>query len=111
VYEPKEENWRSFATLAELREATGQERHGVELDYDIFENLAPPDTARRHHVYHAADLNFRLKPASKAVDAGTPIPTINDGFTGKAPDLGAIEVNQPEPHYGPRWITWKPFYR
>jgi hypothetical protein len=39
------------------------------------------------------------------------LPTINDGFTGKAPDLGALERNQKEPHYGPRWITWKPFYR
>ena len=36
-------DWRSFATLAELQKATGQEAHGVELDYDIFENLAPPD--------------------------------------------------------------------
>jgi hypothetical protein len=39
------------------------------------------------------------------------LPTVNDGFSGKAPDLGALEVNQPVPHYGPRWITWAPFYR
>ena len=57
------------------------------------------------------DLNFRLKANSKAIDAGVVLPTINDGFTGKAPDLGALELNQKEPHYGPRWITWKPFYR
>jgi hypothetical protein len=57
------------------------------------------------------DLNFRLKANSKAVDAGVALPTINDGFAGKAPDLGALELNQKEPHYGPRWITWKPFYR
>jgi hypothetical protein len=57
------------------------------------------------------DLNFRLKANSKAVDAGAVLPTINDSFTGKAPDLGALEGNQKEPHYGPRWITWKPFYR
>jgi hypothetical protein len=52
-----------------------------------------------------------LKPGSKAVDAGVVLPTINDGFTGKAPDLGALEQGKPEPHYGPRWLTWKPFYR
>lgn len=103
--------WQSFATLADLQKATGQETHGVELDYDIFENLAPPDPAQRYKVYHSMDLNFRLKPNSKAIDAGQIIPTINDNFTGKAPDLGAIELNQPEPHYGPRWITWQPFYR
>ncbi len=103
--------FQSFATLAELQKATGQETHGVELDYDIFENLAPPDPAQRYKVYHSMDLNFRLKPNSKAIDAGQVLPTVNDNFTGKAPDLGAIELNQPEPHYGPRWITWKPFYR
>jgi hypothetical protein len=115
---PAQYNWlvpgaelRSFATLAEFHKATGQEAHGIEVGYDIFENLAPPDLARRHHVYHSMDLNFRLKAGSKAIDAGVVLPTINDGFTGKAPDLGAIELNQQEPHYGPRWITWKPFYR
>lgn len=111
AYEPTDADWRSFATLAELRQATGQETHGVELDFDIFEKLAPPDLAKRHHVYHAMDLNFRLKAGSKAVDAGALLPTINDGFSGGAPDLGALELNQPEPHYGPRWVTWAPFYR
>jgi hypothetical protein len=107
----KDGTWRSFATLAEFRAATGQETHGVELDFGIFEKLAPADPARRHQVYHAADLNFRLKPGSKAVDAGVPLATVNEGFAGKAPDLGALEVGQPAPHYGPRWITWAPFYR
>ena len=45
------------------------------------------------------------------MDAGVRIPTVNDGFTGRAPDLGALELSAPEPHWGPRWITWKPFYR
>ena len=114
----KQYNWRapgaemrSFATLAELQQATGQEAHAVELDFDIFENLAKPDITRRHHVYHSSDLNFRLKANTKAIDAGQILPTINDNFTGKAPDLGALELNQPQPHYGPRWITWSPFYR
>ena len=57
------------------------------------------------------DLNFRLKPTSKAVDAGVLIPTVNDGFTGRAPDLGALEVGKPEPTYGPRWLKGQPFYR
>ena len=57
------------------------------------------------------DLDFRLKPDSKAVDAGVVIPTVNDHFTGRAPDLGALEVNTPEPNYGPRWLKGQPFYR
>jgi hypothetical protein len=111
AYEPKGTDWRTFATLAEFQKATGQEAHGIEVDYDVFEDLVPPDPARRYDVYHAMDLNFRLNPKGKGIDAGVLLPTINDNFTGRAPDLGAIELKQPEPHYGPRWITWMPFYR
>ena len=109
--ENKDTKGRTFPTLTDFQKATGQEGHGVEVDFDIFENLSPPDPARRYHVYHAADLNFRLKPNSKAVDAGQILPTINDNFAGKGPDLGALELNQTQPHYGPRWISWAPFYR
>lgn len=101
----------NFPTLAAMSAATGQERHGVELDADIFEKMILPDPATRHKVYHAMDLSFRLKPRGKAVDAGDRIPTVNDGFAGGAPDLGALEVGQPEPHYGPRWVNFQPFYR
>jgi len=111
VYEPGKEDWQSFKTLAELRAATGQETHGIEVDFDIFEEMVPPDPAKRHAVYHAMDLNFRLKPSGKAVDAGVVIPTVNEDHAGRAPDLGALEVGKPEPHYGPRWLTWQPFYR
>ncbi|MEP7367415.1 MAG: hypothetical protein ABI972_29500, partial [Acidobacteriota bacterium] len=110
---PENPKGQSFATLAEFQKATGQEAHGVELDFDIFENLAPddPSPVKRYQVYHSMDLNFQLKAGSKAIDAGVVLPTINDNFTGRAPDLGALEFGKPEPHYGPRWITWKPFYR
>ena len=84
MYEPRPEDWKSFAHAGRLRAATGQETHGVEVDYDTFEGLAPPDPADRHAVYHAVDLNFRLKPTGRAVDAGVVIPTVNDGFTGRA---------------------------
>ena|SRR2546425_599371 len=67
--------------------------------------------ANRYAVYHAMDLNFALKANSKAVDAGAVIPTINEDFSGRAPDLGALESGKPVPHYGPRWLTWQPFYR
>jgi hypothetical protein len=62
-------------------------------------------------VYHASDLNFRLKPGSKAVDAGVVIPTVNEDFAGRAPDLGAIEVGRAERKYGPRWWKGGEFYR
>jgi hypothetical protein len=111
LYEPSMSDWRTFDTLADLRAATGQEAHGVEVDYDIFESMRPPDPAGRHAVYHAVDLNFKLKAGSKAVDAGVALPTVNDGFAGRAPDLGAIEVGGPEPVYGARRWAGKSFYR
>lgn len=111
LYEPGPGDWRHFASLDEFRSATGQEAHGIEVDFGDFEELTPPDPTKRHAVYHAMDLNFRLKASSKAVDAGTVIPTVNDGFVGRAPDLGALEVGRPGPKYGPRWLTWEPFYR
>jgi len=103
-----------FKTLAELVAATGQETHGIEIDYDIFESLrppVPPDSSKPGKPYEAVDLNFRLKQGSRAVDAGVRLPNVNDGFTGTAPDLGAYEVGQAAPVYGPRWLKEPPFYR
>jgi hypothetical protein len=101
-----------FNSLQDLATASGLEKHGIEIDYDIFENLRPPDPAKPGFVYHATDLNFRLKSKSKAIDAGIKLPNVNDNFAGKAPDLGAIEAGTPEPVYGPRGeIFNRPFYR
>ncbi|MBL9190431.1 MAG: hypothetical protein JNK23_23325 [Opitutaceae bacterium] len=110
-YEPKAGDWKSFATLAEFQAGTGQEKHGREIDYDVFVRLAPPQPGNPYAVYHAMDLNFQLKPGGRAIDAGEVIPTVNDDFNGKAPDLGALEAGATPPHYGPRWLTWQPFYR
>jgi hypothetical protein len=57
------------------------------------------------------DINLKLKPGSRAVDAGIVIPTVNENFVGKAPDLGAHEVGAPPLQYGPRWLKGQPFYR
>src|SRR5207249_5580858 len=110
-YEVSVRNAQRFKTLAELTAATGQEAHGVELDYDIFENVRPPDPKTPHAVYHAADFDFRLKPGARAVDAGVRLPNINDDFSGQAPDLGAYELGKELPVYGPRVKTSQPFYR
>jgi len=96
---------RRFATLAEYSQATGQDRNSVTLDYDIFVKVPPldaQDRSRVQKVYDAKDLDFRLKPGSAAVDRGTPIAGVTDGFAGRAPDLGALELNAPPTHYGPR---------
>jgi hypothetical protein len=95
-------NSQNFHTLAEFGRATGQEAHGVLVDYDIFKNVRPPDPTRPHAVYEIGDMDFSLRAGSIAVDAGCPLSNLNYGFSGKAPDLGALEFGQPLPVYGPR---------
>jgi hypothetical protein len=97
---------RHFAGLSEYSRATGQDRHSVTVDFDTFVNVALPDKADPQRLYRPEDLDFRLRPGSPAVDAGVELPTITDGFTGRAPDLGAYELGRSVPRYGPR--VWPP---
>ena len=91
-----------FQSLEAFSAATGQEKNGVMLDYDVFEGVEPLDPVDRSRVYKLDELDFRLREGSAAVDAGCELPTLTDGFTGAAPDLGAYERGKPLPVYGPR---------
>jgi hypothetical protein len=96
---------REFEALDAYSRATGQDGHSVLLDYSVFENvprLDARDEGTIQRIYDAADLDFRLRSRSAAVDRGLALPNVNDGFTGNAPDLGALEVGVAPPHYGPR---------
>jgi hypothetical protein len=95
---------RKFRTLKEYSQATGQDKHSILVNYDIFLKVANPELGPKGvtRVYKPEELDFRLRPDAVAVDAGCILPNVNDGFTGKAPDLGAIEVGGSTPHYGPR---------
>ncbi len=93
---------RHFKSIKEYSDATKQEQHSVLIEYDAFVNVRIPDKSDPQHLYKPEDFDFRLKPGSPAIDAGTSLPTINDDFTGRAPDLGAYELDRPLPHYGPR---------
>jgi hypothetical protein len=92
---------RRFKTLKEFSAATGQDKHSVLLDYDVFAKVSPPGPDPTT-LYKPADFDFQLRPGSAAVDAGVRLPGVNDDFTGQAPDLGAYEVGRSVPHYGPR---------
>jgi hypothetical protein len=96
---------RQFKTLAEFSQATGQDKNSVLVDYDIFVNVPRLDAQKTEDVqklYRAEDFDFRLKPGSAAVDKGVALPNVTDGYAGRAPDLGALEVGQRPFHYGPR---------
>ncbi len=105
-----------FRTLESFSKASGLEEHGITVDYDVFEDLRKPIHALERGlpspVYHAVDLNFKLNPDGKAVDAGVVIPNVNDNFNGQAPDLGALEVGAPPVVYGARGLDPnQEFYR
>ncbi len=96
---------RKFATLEAYAQATKQDQHSVLVDYDVFmkvTKLDGKDLATVQRLYKAEDFDFRLRPGSAAVDRGTALPNVTDGFTGQAPDLGALEVGRAVPVYGPR---------
>ena len=96
---------RKYDTLADYQRDTKQDQHSVVLDYDVFVNvprLDGKDMKTVQRLYKASDYDFRLKPGSAAVDRGVVIPNVTDGFAGQAPDLGALEVGQTPPIYGPR---------
>ncbi|MCX7044138.1 MAG: right-handed parallel beta-helix repeat-containing protein [Candidatus Sumerlaeota bacterium] len=44
--------------------------------------------------------DFSLDPGSPGFDAGEVIPNFNDGFAGKAPDVGAFEAGAPPMEFG-----------
>jgi hypothetical protein len=96
---------RQFKTLAEYSQATGQDKNSVLVDYDIFTNVPRLDAQKADTVqklYRAEDFDFRLKAGAVAVDKGLALPNVTDGFAGRAPDLGALEVGQRPVQYGPR---------
>ena len=88
----------TFSSLAELRNRT-TEVHAQEVDMTVFASGAafpdPPMPARQ-----VPDL--RLASGNAAQDNGVVLPNVNDGYNGAAPDLGAYEVGDTLPVYGPR---------
>jgi len=96
---------RQFASLAEYSAGTKQDTHSILVDYDMFVNvprLDAQDRSKVQKVYKAEDYDFRLKPGAAAIDKGTTLAGVTEGFSGAAPDLGAIEAGSAPPHYGPR---------
>ncbi|HLA39130.1 MAG TPA: right-handed parallel beta-helix repeat-containing protein, partial [Candidatus Glassbacteria bacterium] len=87
-----------YSTFEGFRKGT-TEKHAVLVDMSVFAGqVAFPNPA----VPEREPADLRLKAGSAAVDAGAVLPGVNDHFSGKAPDLGAYELGDPPPHYGPR---------
>ena len=94
-----------YTTLAAYSADTKNDQHSILVDYGDFMNVKQLDARNLQTIqklYDAKDMDFRLKAGSAPVDKGKVIPNITDGYTGSAPDLGALESGVPAPHYGPR---------
>jgi hypothetical protein len=98
----KDRETRKFPSLKDYSAATGQDAHSVLVDYGDFVRVSAPDPKDPRRFYSPEEFDFTLRAGSKAIDAGMVLPNVNDGFTGKAPDLGAYERGRPLPWYGPR---------
>jgi hypothetical protein len=91
----------TYSSVAALAQGTPLEDDGVALAAPIFQSVnhvlgpiaAPP-------LAPLADVS--LHATSNAIDRGMVLPNINDGYTGSAPDLGALELGASMPAFGPR---------
>jgi hypothetical protein len=84
----------SFTGLTQLRALTS-EQHAQQVDLGVFATQV--DFPAAPLTIHALP-DLSLASASVAIDSGEPLPSINDGFTGTAPDLGAYEAGAaPDP--------------
>lgn len=95
---------KAYDSLADYQKGSGQDQHSITVGLDAFVNVKPTDESNPPTLYAPELLDFRLKPRSAAIDKGTELPTITDGFKGKAPDLGAYEFGATPPRYGP--LVW-----
>jgi hypothetical protein len=88
----------AYSSFADMQ-AAGLEAGGRVLTQPIFESglLAPAD-----FTVEIGPEDVTLAAASNAVDAASSLPGVNDGYTGAAADLGALERGCPLPTYGVR---------
>lgn len=93
-----------YKTFTGYQAGTGLSPHSIILDGEVFQSYdfgSDPFLVQRD----VEDIDVSLAPTSNAVDAGLILPTINDDFTGAAPDLGAVELGTEQPEVGATGIS------
>lgn len=93
-------NGKRYRTPEDVRANAPVYKHMLLIDAakTFASGATPPDSFDKQ----AQPADLRLSPNSAAIDAAQPLPGFNDTFSGKAPDLGAFELDALIPHYGPR---------
>lgn len=96
-------NRKNYGSIEQFSIDTGQEKHGFFISSParlfVADFKIPKDEKTCVPNTDAVPL---LAASSPAIDKGMRLPSINDDFTGRAPDLGAYELGQKVPRYGPR---------
>ncbi|HET8550095.1 MAG TPA: right-handed parallel beta-helix repeat-containing protein [Bryobacteraceae bacterium] len=88
-----------FAARIGRRDFFDVERHGVRIDMSVFD---PQVEFPNPPLPERAPPDLRPRRGSKVENAAVRIPNVNDRYLGNGPDIGAYEVSQPLPTYGPR---------
>lgn len=92
----------AYSSLAGFAAASGLETNGRQINRTTcFTTFNVPGPA----PVPIPPQHMTLTAGCTAVDTGVILSNINDGFVGTAPDLGAYELGQPLPTYGPRPAT------
>jgi len=91
--------FQTYPNLAALQAGGYYEANGRILNEGMFANGLAPLSDYRTYI-QPADLTLAF--GSNAVDAGIVLPSVNDNFSGSAPDLGALEQGAEMPTYGVR---------
>jgi hypothetical protein len=84
-YNPANLVVRRYPTLAAYQQGTGLDLHSILIDWNVFNHASPPNPTNYTAIYDPATVDLTLNPSSAAVDAGTVLPNITDGYTGRAP--------------------------
>jgi hypothetical protein len=93
---------------ASIRDASKTPNPEYDYDYDLLSGKVVSAGSPEPHgikgvpIYAAKRVpgDFSLDPSSPGFDAGEVIPNFNDGFAGKAPDVGAFEAGSPPMEFG-----------
>jgi len=91
-----------YPTIDVVRATAPVYHHAILVDpaTAFASGLQPPSNADTQ--YDRATIDMRLRKDSAAIDVGEILPGFNDGFRGAAPEIGAYELGDSLPHYGPR---------
>lgn len=91
-----------------IRDQSKEPNREYDYDYDLYSGrIKTAGIVEQHGIkgipIYAANRpegDFSLDPSSPGFDAGVVIPNFNDGFAGKAPDVGAFEAGSRPMEFG-----------